>query len=253
MKTLLAPRLSPHATIEKTANGWRLQIPAGEAGQYRLAQLDDYDSLSRSNFAYKERGSLSLRCRVSSASLPGTWGFGFWNDPFAFSLGFQGTAQRLPALPNAVWFFNASPENHLAFQDQLPGHGFLAQTFRSPPIPAGLLLPGLLGAPLMLSKRFSKFLRRLSGSIIAQDGVALPVDTTLWHTYHINWNSRSVEFSVDDKMVFETRTCPRGALGTVIWIDNQVAAWTPEGKIGMGTLPAALPGWLELENLEIRA
>ena len=252
MKVPLEPRTTPQALADKTANRWRLQIPGGPAGHYRLAQLDDYGTLNRSNFAYKDRASLRLKCRVSSNSQAGTWGFGFWNDPFAFSLGLQGGTQRLPALPNACWFFNASPENHLAFRDHLPGHGFLAQSFRSPKIPAVFYPAALLAAPLLLSKYLSRILRRLSGSIIQQDGRALEVDATQWHTYHLVWNSGSVVFSMDNQVVYETVIAPRGPLGTVIWMDNQFAAWMPSGKMGMGTLSENQPGWLELEDINVQ-
>src|SRR5690242_8468854 len=122
---MLSPRVSPGASLTPTGRGWRFEIPAGPAGTYRLAQLDDYSALPRGRFPLNAPASLSLRCRVSGSPLPGTWGFGFWNDPFGFSLGLQGTTPRLPALPNAAWFFHASAKNHLSLQDHLPGSGFL--------------------------------------------------------------------------------------------------------------------------------
>ena len=78
---MLRNRFTPGASTENTATGWLLQTPAGAAGNYRLAQLDNYANLSREGFPHKQPASLSLRCRVSCADLPGTWGFGFWNDP----------------------------------------------------------------------------------------------------------------------------------------------------------------------------
>ena len=73
--------------------------------------------------------SLSLSARVSSDSIPGTWGFGLWNHPFGLSIGFGGSPWRLPALPNAVWFFGASEENYLSFRDT---QRFVFATLRSP-------------------------------------------------------------------------------------------------------------------------
>src|SRR5512133_3356998 len=143
----LKPRTTSAASISPIAGGWRLQIPKGPAGIYRLAQLDDYATLPRSRFALRTSASLRLRCRVSEPNLAGTWGFGFWNDPFALSFGLQGMAQRLPVLPNACWFFHASAENHLSFSDSLPGSGFLAQCFRSAKIPPLLLAPSTFGLP----------------------------------------------------------------------------------------------------------
>jgi hypothetical protein len=250
---MLRPRFTPQANIQANPTGWHLQIPSGENGNYQLAQLDDYVSLSRGNFPLKTPTSLSLVCRASAASLPGTWGFGFWNDPFAFSLGLQGMARRLPALPNACWFFNASPENHLSFDNQHSGSGFLAQTFRSPRIPAALLLPGVLGAPLLYAKTLSKWLRAIAGKLIREDSLQLDVDTTGWHAYELSWGSSAVSFSIDQAVVFQSPVSPRGPLGLVIWIDNQYAAWTPAGTISMGTLPLKEPAWIEVEQVQIKA
>src|SRR6187431_728447 len=86
-------------------SAYRLSIPSGKADQYRLAQLDDYTQTPRSRFPLRFPLSLSLSARTSSDSITGTWGFGLWNDPFGLSLGFGGNPFRLPALPNAIWFF----------------------------------------------------------------------------------------------------------------------------------------------------
>jgi hypothetical protein len=254
---MLSPRQTQDANVNPTDQGWRLEIPAGAAGVYRLAQLDDYTALPRSRFPLRTPASLSLRCRVSELHLPGTWGFGFWNDPFAFSFGLQGTAQRLPVLPNAVWFFHASAENHLSFAQEVrrtrSGNGFLAQTFRSPKIPSLLLTPGILGLPLLFSKTISKYLRAIAGKIIGEDSLSLEIDVTQWHTYKLAWRESGVVFSVDSAVVFETPVSPRGPLGVVIWIDNQYAAWTPEGRIGMGTLQQEAAAWMEIEQVEVKS
>ena len=78
------------------------------------------------------------------------------------------------------------------------------------------------------------------------------MDATQWHTYHLVWNSGSVVFSMDNQVVYETVIAPRGPLGTVIWMDNQFAAWMPSGKMGMGTLSENQPGWLELEDINVQ-
>src|SRR5262245_12963203 len=102
--TKLTPRYTPGAKVEEISRGnaYLLSIPAGSADQYRLAQLDDYTKAPRSRFPLRVPLSLSLSARVSSNSIPGTWGFGLWNDPFGLSLGFGGNPLRLPALPNAA-------------------------------------------------------------------------------------------------------------------------------------------------------
>jgi hypothetical protein len=105
------PNITFAAEVTRTATGaWRLGIPPGLAGQYRLAQLDDYRRLPRRAFLWHPPLSLSLSARASHASIPGTWGFGLWNDPFGLAF-LQGGGVRTPALPNAAWFFIASPQN----------------------------------------------------------------------------------------------------------------------------------------------
>lgn len=249
---MLNPLATPLASVEKNQNSWRLQVPAGPGGNYRLAQLDNYSSLSRRNFPVTTPANLSLCCRASSTDSPGTWGFGFWNDPFAVSLGLHGMARRLPVFPNACWFFNASPENHLSFHDHLPGSGLLAQTFRSPKIPSSLLLTGVIAVPLLYVKILSKWLRKFSGRIIAEDTQLLNLNTTQWHVYDLSWDSNTVIFKVDHSIVFQTQISPRGPLGAVIWIDNQYAAWPAAGKPSMGTLRQTRAEWLEIDQLEIK-
>ncbi|MGC1376784.1 MAG: hypothetical protein WA821_11185 [Anaerolineales bacterium] len=246
---MLNPRTTPGASVTPTENGWRLEIPAGPAGTYRLAQLDNY----RSRFPLSAPATLSLRCRVSDFHLPGTWGFGFWNDPFTVSLGLQGTARRLPVLPNAAWFFHASEENHISLQNHLPGNGFLAQCFSSPKIPSLLLAPALLALPFMFSKRLATWIRAIAGKIIREDAKRLEPDVTQWHEYRLKWSPGRVEFSLDGAPLFETETSPRGPLGLVVWIDNQFAAFTPNGKIQAGTQENPVPAWMEIANLEMRS
>jgi hypothetical protein len=233
-------RTTPGAAIEKTEKGYLMKIPAGDSSSYRFAQIDDYFGLPRKNFPHHSL-TLSLRARTSSLSLPGTWGFGVWNDPFGMSLGFGANRFRLPTLPNAAWFFGASQENHLSFSDK-PAQGFLAQSFRSPKfhtslIPAGLVLP------------FSpKTTRRMLSKVIAEESSALGVDVTQWHSYKLEWSEKRVVWYVDEAKVFESPVSPNPPLGLVIWIDNQYAAFTPAGKISFGVLEGN-EEWLEIEDL----
>jgi len=126
----LETRATPAAQVQPAAaTGWRLGIPTGSGEVYRWAQLDDYLSRRRSRFLWQAPCRLSLRGRVSSAEIAGTWGFGFWNDPFNLSLGLGGSVRRFPALPNTAWFFYASPPNYLSLRDDQPAQGFLAATF----------------------------------------------------------------------------------------------------------------------------
>jgi hypothetical protein len=248
--TKLIPRHTAGAQVEEISDGerrtaYRLFIPAGSADKYRLAQLDDYTKTRRSQFPLRFPISLRLSARASSNATPGTWGFGLWNDPFGLSLGFGGNPFRLPALPNAVWFFGASDQSYLSFKDDKPANGFLAQTFRSPwfhPLlfPAGLAFP--------FSRRVT---RRLVGNVVGEDGLRLQVDVTEWHSYWLDWREDRVGFQIDGAPVFESTISPKSPLGLVIWIDNQYAAFTPEGKIGFGVLANSEPAWMEVKDIEI--
>lgn len=267
--TKLTPRFTPNARVDETERGWRLSIPSGKADKYRFAQLDDYAQILRGRFPHRFNLRLSLSARTSSDSIAGTWGFGLWNDPFGLSLGFGGNPFRLPALPNAVWFFGASKENYLSFSSldtasptRPPANGFLAQTFRSPKFHPLLILAGLA---LPFSRKMT---RRLLGKIIGEDGIELwsqgarsrsstsklvesiSVDPTQWHRYSLTWSQKRVSFEVDNIQVFESSVSPNPPLGLVIWIDNQYAAFTPEGKIAFGVL-ANEEAWLEIRDLEV--
>jgi hypothetical protein len=172
---------------------------------------------------------------------------GLWNDPFGFSLGFGGTTGRLPVLPNAAWFFHASPPNWLSFRDDIPSHGFFAGAIRSPHLPPWLLAPALLALPFIVLRPISRLMRRLASKMVQQDAAEIVVDVTQWHEYSFKWLREFSEFIVDGKTILQTSFSPAPPLGLVFWIDNQFAKWTPEGRLGYGTLdnPAA---WLEIES-----
>ncbi len=272
--TKLVPRHTKDARVEEISRDsahYLLSIPLGKADQYRLAQLDDYTQLSRSKFPLRFPLGITLSARTSSNSIPGTWGFGLWNDPFGMSLGMGGSPFRLPALPNAVWFFGASEENYLSFKNSraersnesasstgfaksaqpsaqreiIAANGFLAQSFRSPKFHPSLMRAGL-------AFPFSrKTTRRLLGKIIDEDGIRISVDVTQWHRYRLDWRESRVSFDVDDVRVFESQVSPNPPLGLVIWIDNQFAAFTPAGKIGFGVLETPEPAWLEIRDIDV--
>jgi hypothetical protein len=288
--TQLIPRHTPDARVEEIAresSHYLLSIPSGSSDSYRLAQLDDYTKISRKRFPHREPVRLSLLARTSSTSIPGTWGFGLWNDPFGLSLGFGGNPWRLPTLPNTAWFFGASEENYLSFASGLDTgetlrlrrqrtaaplttvpmpfgsasarptrppvfNGFIAQTFRAPKFHPLLILAGLA---LPFSRKTT---RRLLGQVIEEDGIQLssgdrPVDHTDWHRYSLDWRETQVSFEVDNALVLESSVSPNPPLGLVIWIDNQYAAFTPEGRIGFGVLANPEPAWLEVKDVELIA
>jgi len=243
----LKTSLTPGARVEKSGEAsWRLSVPAGPAGRYRLAELDDYGGLRRRSFPWKPPFQMSLRARASAALIPGTWGFGVWNDPFGLGILSRAGGARLPALPEAAWFFFASPPNHLSFRDDLPAQGALAATFRSAHLPAALMALGLPAAAFLAIPAAARLLRRLARRFVHQDARLLQLDPTEWHTYRMDWSQGTVHFYVDDRSVFQTGVAPSGPLGLVIWIDNQYAAFPPDGRLRYGTLPAQDEAWIEV-------
>src|SRR5512137_551533 len=129
MESQLDPHSSGGGTIQPTSTGWRLDIPAGQPRHFRLAQLDDHTHLARRHLVHSAPITMSLRARLSCAGLPGTWGFGFWNDPFGLSIGFGGNPVRIPNLPQTAWFMHASFPNWLSFREDnlnTPANGFFA-------------------------------------------------------------------------------------------------------------------------------
>ncbi len=249
----LQPRLTPGAGLDKSeGQGWRLCIPAGPAKKYRLAQVDNYNSLPRTRFPHHPPLTMSLQGCVSSAYHQGTWGVGLWNDPFAMSLLAGGGNLLLPALPQAAWFFYASPQCYLSIRDDLPASGLMAATFRSqtPRFTAGLkLLPCIVSFPWCAARRK---LRRQLRTLVLQDGSTLHIDPCQWHTYTITWEVEKVTFQVDSETVLETGIAPSAPLGMVIWIDNQYAAWHPDGRLNYGFLPNPEPAWMEVRDLQVQ-
>ena len=243
---------SSAARVEKMGvGGWHLEIPSNQRGGYRLAQLDDHGSLRRGNFLWKPPLVLSLQARVSAEELPGTWGFGLWNDPFSFMLSYNRLVPRFPALPDAIWFFHASPQNYLSLRDDLPANGFLAATFCSYHMPAVLLALASPILALTLIPVAAQLVRRLLQRVIHQDATLIHTNVTDWHTYVLEWNTDQVKISLDGAELLETNIVPRGPLSLVIWVDNQYADLPPAGRLKYGTLPNPQPAWMELRDIRL--
>ena len=251
----LRPSTTPGAVVDLTPTGQgMLRLPPGSLDRYRLAQLDDYGHSSRGrargHFLWNAPMAFHVRARASHPTIPGTWGFGLWNAPLSLSLGFGGK-RILPALPNTAWFFFASPENYLSLRDDLPANGALAATFHAPKLPILLLAPGILALPLLAIRPAARLFRRIAASIVKQDASAVDISLTQWHDYAFDWQKDRVVFRVDGQTVLDTPISPRGPLGMVIWMDNQFAAWKPNGKVQWGVLGCEEESWMEFEALKI--
>ncbi len=257
----LAPRIpnihptqSKEARIYQAEPGvWSLDIPAGPKGRYRLAQLDDYEGLRRANFPWQPPVSFQVRARASSNEISGTWGFGLWNDPFSMGVLSGVEMLRLPALPNAAWFFFASPQNYLSLRDDLPASGGLAATFRSPRWPPPLLALGALGLPFLPFPPAVRLFRRLGRRVVQQDAASMSHDATEWHDYSLEWETERVRLRLDEGVILDTPISPIGPLGLVLWVDNQYAALSPAGRVSFGILPTSQPAHIEIAELTMYA
>ncbi|HEY4666507.1 MAG TPA: hypothetical protein VIH26_04310 [Anaerolineales bacterium] len=232
---------------------FRLELPALPRG-YADAQVDDCKGRRRSQFAWAPPAILTLRARASHPSPPGTLGFGFWNDPFGVSLGGAGGLQKLPAAPQAVWFFYGSPPNDFSFVRGGRGDGWKAASLRSLALPAALLVPGAALAFLAGNVPvLRKWVVRAVQAAIPAAEAELSVPLTEWHTYSLHWETARVSCEMDGVVVLDAPVAPRGRLGFVAWIDNQYAVLSERTGIRFGVVPTTAPAWLEIADLEIRS
>jgi hypothetical protein len=211
-------------------------------GAYSDAQIDDYGKLARADFPWtpplrmevKARSSLPAASFDSNTAsdniLRGTAGFGFWNYPFS-------VRGDILMLPEAIWFFYASPPSNMALVPGVPGWGWKAQVVHS-------MRPGALFATIptalatgwgLLSGQTApaaRWLQRLSGTHES----LLDVEMTVWHTYTLEWRAAEALFRVDGKRVLSVPHPPTRPLGFVAWLDNQYAVATPQGTLRFGTV-----------------
>jgi hypothetical protein len=67
----------------------------------------------------------------------------------------------------------------------------------------------------------------------------------------LDWQANGVRFTIDDVEVFTTSLTPRAPLALVLWIDNQFAAWRPDGTLASGALKTSADCWLEIKNITL--
>jgi hypothetical protein len=238
--------------VRSTAVGWHLELPAGD--RYADAQLDDTAEKPRGQFAWKPPLRMTIRARTSVPAPRGTFGFGFWNDPFTISLGLGGAVRHLPTMPQTAWFFYLSPPGDLPLDPRASGSGWKASTMRSQRLPGWMLAPlaaisaALLSFPLTRQPTFS-----LARRFFQAEETVLVADPSQWHEYRIEWHTDAVSFCVDNQPTLISNRPPIPPLGLVLWIDNQYAILSPERGIGFGVLPLAEAQYLELEDLRIES
>src|SRR5579859_3086801 len=236
----------------------RMSFEEARRGQYTDAQIDDYGKLPRSKFPWKPPVRLQVRARTSlpaatpgntdgeANTLRGTAGFGFWNYPFS-------VRGDVLILPEAVWFFYASPPSNMALVPNMPGYGWKAQVVHSMR-PAALVstLPLAVTAALGRingeTRPAARWMQRMTG---AQEAL-LDIDMIGWHTYTLDWYPDAATFRVDGELVLRAPGPPSRPLGFVAWLDNQFAIATPRGDFHFGTLNSG-PQWLEMDSVRIDA
>jgi len=252
MSIKLATRLANGGKVMGSIDeGYYLGLPVLPAKRYGLAQVDNYMHLPRRKLPHQPPLRMQLEARVSGNDLPGTWGFGLWNDPFSFGFGGGGMARALPVLPNAAWFFYGSQENYLSLCDDQPGSGFHAKTFSSPKLPAILSLLAVPWVPCLFWPAAVRLLRRMARSLIKEAAIPITASVDTWHFYELYWQGDQVVFSVNQSKLLETQVSPQGRLGLVIWIDNQFFRVSADGKVGFGFLDVPVEQWLEIRGLSV--
>ena len=229
----------------------RLTIPPIATG-YADAQVDDHRQLKRADLPWRPPLVMQLQARANPIQPLGTLGFGFWNDPFALSLGQAGAARKLPAAPNALWFFYGSEPNSLAMAPGAPATGWKASSLRTTRLPSLLLAaPALAAFGLSYVRLLRRLVVRAAKSLVAASemGLAAPLDQ--WHDYRLEWTQAAARFWVDSQLVLEASQPPTGPLGFVAWIDNQYAQVSAEHGIRFGVLATSQTQILEVRQLTI--
>src|SRR6185312_10409254 len=152
----------------------RMSFESAQQGQYTDVQIDDYGRLARAAFPWRPPLRMEVRARSSLPAatlsstgdnpdfLRGTAGFGFWNYPFS-------VRGDILMLPEAVWFFYASPPSNMALVPGIAGFGWKAQVIHSMR-PGALLsaLPLALGTSFALlsgnTRPAARWMQRVSGA-----------------------------------------------------------------------------------------
>lgn len=231
-----------------------LQLPAASK-EYTDAQIDDYGLSngrfsSRKNFTWQPGTTMRLQARFSHPTneLQGTAGFGFWNAPWG-----DPTIER-PALPQATWFFFASPSNHLPFAPPETGNGWFAATIDATTSRALVMLP--IAPILLLLNQPKKWREQLWPKMQHRLGIshaAIHSSMHAWHSYELAWQPDGCTFLIDEAVILQTTNSPKGPLGFVCWIDNQFLVATANGRFKWGIIETKKTQWLEIADLQIYA
>lgn len=211
---------------------------------YSDGQLDDYGHDRVLRWNAPATLELEARFNLPFADFRGTAGFGWWNDP-------AGTGTRHLRLPRAAWFFGASDQTWLEFAPHTPRNGWLAMTLDAATWRFWTMLPFVpIGLILMQMGWWQAKLMPVIQWMVRVQMRSIEHDWTAWHRYRIEWLPESVRCWVDDELVLNSRWSPRGAMGLVLWVDNQYAIVKPNGVLRGGILDHQTQ-WLEIRQLNV--
>ncbi len=208
-----------------------LTLERSDDSQYCDAQITNYKIEAR-DFTMRPPLRLTVRAysTVPSDQLQGTAGFGFWNHPFM-------PGQRGVRLPQALWFFFASPQSNMALAQGVSGNGWKAATFNARRWQFLSLLPTApVAVPLMHIRPLYNALWPVGQRALGVNESRLPLDLLdTIHTYTLEWLPEKVTFKVDDvPFLVAEDGLPVDPLGFIVWLDNQYAIVTPQGKFRFG-------------------
>jgi hypothetical protein len=244
------------ASLTIANSSLRMALAPTAQGTYADAQIDDYGKLARADFPWHPPLRMEVHARSSHPTaqetdtdksngiLRGTAGFGFWNYPFS-------VRGDILMLPEAIWFFYASPPSNMALVPDTRGWGWKAQVVHSMRLGALLaILPTAItttwGRITHDSRSAARWLQRLSGT----SETLLGTEFTSWHTYTLEWHTTEAIFWVDNAEVLRVPHPPTRPLGFVAWLDNQYAIATPQGVLRFGTVTSS-EQWVEMDSVNI--
>ncbi len=235
----------------------RMKFDSAQDGIYTDAQIDDqHTKLMKPDFPWRAPLRMTVRARSSHPAataestkdskgiLRGTAGFGFWNKPVVLE-------RDLITLPDAIWFFYASPPSNMALVPNTPGWGWKAQVVHSMRLGAvanavPLSVAALYGRVTGDVKPASRWMQRMTGTTEA----ILSDDMTKWHTYVLEWRKDMATFWVDGKLVLKKRVSITRPLAFIAWIDNAYAIATPRGELKFGAIETGSQ-WFEMDSVKI--
>ncbi|HMO59915.1 MAG TPA: hypothetical protein PKA05_23255 [Roseiflexaceae bacterium] len=236
---------TPAALLAIDGEGLQLAIGGCDGRQYANAQIDDYSGLPRTAFPWRPPLRLMVRA-AASTQIAGTAGFGFWNSPIS------PVGKVLPVLPAAIWFMHAAPPADMPLAAGVAGHGWKAACIDSGRPQAWPWAP--LAPAVLLANRISAVEQRLWPRVQQALGISealiTPPDATI-REYVIEWSIGRARFLIDNHVVHEASTAPRGPLGFVAWIDNQWLVATPRGSFAWGLHAVPAAQWLRIQHIEI--